>query len=85
MLELTEAFCLQSILPMITQGTVTAQGENNGINGFDEVATNAFDNTNDKKWLDFANNYPNTRQSWIQYQYPNGQRHRVTRYDYLRQ
>lgn len=61
-------------------GAVTAQGENGGLNGFQEVATNAFDNTNTRKWLDFADNYPNTRQSWIQYQYANGQRYIVTRY-----
>src|SRR5437867_2696091 len=52
-------------------GAVTAAGENNGINGFWEVATNAFDNTTGTKWLDFADSYPNTRQSWIQYRYAN--------------
>ena len=61
-------------------GIVTAAGENNGINGFWEVATNAFDNTTGTKWLDFANNFPSTRQSWIQYQYANGQRYQVTQY-----
>jgi hypothetical protein len=61
-------------------GSVTAAGENNGINGFWEVATNAFDNVTGTKWLDFANSYPSTRQSWIQYQYASGQRYVVTRY-----
>jgi PKD repeat protein len=61
-------------------GTVTAAGENAGLNGFWEVATNAFDDSFATKWLDFANNYPATRQSWIQYQYPNGRRYLVTRY-----
>jgi len=61
-------------------GTVTAAGENNGINGFWEVATNAFDDTTGTKWLDFATNYPSTRQSWIQYQYANGQGYLVTEY-----
>ena len=59
---------------------VTAAGENNGINGNWEVATNAFDDTTGTKWLDFATNYPSTRQSWIQYQYANGQRYLVTEY-----
>jgi PhoPQ-activated pathogenicity-related protein/PKD repeat protein len=61
-------------------GTVTAAGENNGINGFWEVATNAFDDTTGTKWLDFATNYPSTRQSWIQYQYTNGQSYIVSQY-----
>jgi PKD repeat protein len=61
-------------------GTATAAGENNGINGFWEVATNAFDDTLGTKWLDFATNYPSTRQSWIQYQYANGLRYMVTQY-----
>ena len=62
------------------QGTVTAAGENNDINPNWEVATNAFDDTTGTKWLDFATNYPSTRQSWIQYQYANGQRFLVTQY-----
>ena len=61
-------------------GTVTAQGENGGFNGFMEFATNAFDNTIGTKWLDFATNYPNTRQSWIQYQDASSARYLVTRY-----
>jgi PKD domain/Ig-like domain from next to BRCA1 gene len=61
-------------------GTVTAAGENNGINGFWEVATNAFDDTTGTKWLDFANDYPSTRQTWIQYQYANGQCYVVSQY-----
>jgi PKD repeat protein len=61
-------------------GTVTAQGENNGLNGLHEVAANAFDDVTGTKWLDFADNYPNTRQSWIQYQYANGARYTVSQY-----
>src|SRR5262249_12115695 len=34
-------------------GVVTAQGENNGINGLIEVATNLFDDNPGTKWLDF--------------------------------
>ncbi|HWW02016.1 MAG TPA: glycoside hydrolase family 38 C-terminal domain-containing protein [Candidatus Acidoferrum sp.] len=61
-------------------GTITAQGENNGLNGNQEGAANAFDDTTGTKWLDFANNYPNTRQSWIQYQYANSVRYVVSEY-----
>ena len=61
-------------------GTVTAAGENNGLNNLWEVATNAFDDTTGTKWLDFATNYLSTRQSWIQYQYANSQRYVVTQY-----
>jgi len=61
-------------------GTVTAQGENAGLNEFWEVATNAFDDMTGTKWLDPATNYPSTRQSWIQYQYPNDQRKAVCQY-----
>jgi PKD repeat protein len=61
-------------------GTITAAGENMGTSGFWEVATNAFDNTTGSKWLDFATNYPSTRQSWIQYQYASGQRYVVSQY-----
>jgi len=61
-------------------GTVTAQGQNNGINGNWEVATNAFDDNVSTKWLDFATNYPSTRSSWLQYQYANGTRRVVTNY-----
>ncbi len=60
-------------------GTVAAEGQNNGINGNWEVATNAFDDTV-AKWLDFATNHPATRASWIQYQYPSGLERVVTNY-----
>ncbi len=60
-------------------GTVTAAGENNGLNGNWEVATNTFDDTL-AKWLDFANNNPATRASWLQYQYPGGLERVVTNY-----
>jgi hypothetical protein len=60
-------------------GSVTAAGENNGINGNWEVAANAFDDT-PAKWLDFATNNPTTRSSWIQYQYPSGLQRTVTNY-----
>lgn len=57
-------------------GTITAQGQNPP----NEVATNAFDNNLSSKWLDFANAYPSTRQSWIQYQYLTGVQRLVTNY-----
>ena len=57
-------------------GTITAQGQNSP----NEVASNAFDNSPASKWLDFATNYPSTRQSWIQYQYANGLQRLVTNY-----
>ena len=60
-------------------GIVTAAGENNGINGNWEVAANAFDDSS-AKWLDFANDNPGTRASWIQYQYPAGLERVVTNY-----
>jgi len=58
-------------------GTITAQGQNSGS---DEVAANAFDNSVSTKWLDFANAYPSTRSSWIQYQYPGGRQFNLTQY-----
>jgi len=42
---------------MVLLGTVTAAGENNGINGNWDLAGNAFDNPL-AKWLDIANNRP---------------------------
>ena len=60
-------------------GTVTAAGENDGINGNWEVAANAFDDSS-AKWLDFANDNPSTRASWIQYQYTAGLERMVTNY-----
>src|ERR1039458_3562564 len=48
-------------------GSVSAQGDNPP----NEVMANAFDNDPASKWLDFANAYPGTRSSWIQYQYAN--------------
>ena len=58
------------------RGTITAQGDNPP----NEVAANAFDNTTTTKWLDFANAFPNTRSSWIQYQYADGQERVVSQY-----
>lgn len=58
-------------------GTITAQGQNNGGG---ELASNAFDNNSTTKWLDFANSYPATRFSWIQYQYANGLSYPVSQY-----
>jgi hypothetical protein len=60
-------------------GSVTAAGENNGLNGNFELATDAFDNTL-AKWLDFASDNPATRASWIQYQYSGGLERVVTNY-----
>ena len=58
---------------------MTAAGENDGINGNWEVAANAFDDSS-AKWLDFANNNPSTRASWIQCQYSGGLERTVTNY-----
>jgi alpha-mannosidase len=58
-------------------GTITAQGQNAGSG---EVAASAFDNSVSTKWLDFANVYPATRSSWIQYQYPNARQFNLTQY-----
>jgi len=58
------------------QGTVTAQGQNSP----NELAVNAFDDNPAAKWLDFANAYPATRSSWIQYQYANALQRVVTNY-----
>ncbi len=44
---------------------ITAQGDNPNL----EKVFNAFDNQNDTKWLDFADQFPDTRSSWIQWQY----------------
>ncbi len=57
-------------------GTITAQGEN----GSSESKEKAFDNNINTKWLDFANANPETRASWIQYQYANGDKFVVTAY-----
>ena len=44
---------------------ITAQGDNPNL----ESMFNLFDGQADTKWLDFANQHPNTRASWIQWQY----------------
>ena len=44
---------------------ITAQGENPNL----ENVFNVFDGQIDTKWLDFADQHPNTRASWIQWQY----------------
>ncbi|HWD91574.1 MAG TPA: ATP-binding protein [Verrucomicrobiae bacterium] len=44
---------------------ITAQGENPNL----EKVLNLFDGQADTKWLDFANQNPRTRASWIQWQY----------------
>jgi len=51
-------------------GIVTAQGDNPPT----ETADKAFDNTLSTKWLDFAYALPDTRSTWIQYEYANGLR-----------
>lgn len=58
-------------------GTISAQGQNSGSG---EVAASAFDNSVTTKWLDFANAYPATRSSWIQYQYPGSRQFNLTQY-----
>jgi alpha-mannosidase len=57
-------------------GMITAQGDNPP----NEIAANAFDGTTATKWLDFANDNPGTRSSWIQYQYANGMQCLVSQY-----
>jgi signal transduction histidine kinase len=44
---------------------ITAQGENPNLEG----ASSAFDGQINTKWLDFANQNPTNRASWIQWQY----------------
>lgn len=44
---------------------ITAQGDNPNL----EEVFNLFDGQADKKWLDFADQNPDTRASWIQWQY----------------
>lgn len=44
---------------------ITAQGENPNL----EKVSNLFDGQIDTKWLDFADQHPDTRASWIQWQY----------------
>jgi len=44
---------------------ITAQGDNPKL----ETVFNAFDDQNDTKWLDFSPQHPDTRASWIQWQY----------------
>jgi hypothetical protein len=44
---------------------ITAQGENPDL----EKPVNLFDGQIDTKWLDFAGQHPNTRASWVQWQY----------------
>jgi signal transduction histidine kinase len=44
---------------------ITAQGDNPNL----EKTFNAFDGQVDTKWLDFANQNPDTRASWLQWQY----------------
>ena len=57
-------------------GTITAQGEIGVFQGKGK----AFDNDPISKWLDFANQDPSTRSSWIQYQYANGDRYVLSSY-----
>jgi alpha-mannosidase len=57
-------------------GVISAQDENSP----GEAASHAFDNDLSSKWLDFADAYPSTRQSWLQYQYSNGVQRLVTNY-----
>ncbi len=57
-------------------GTITAQGEIGTFQGKQK----AFDNILGSKWLDFANQDPSTRASWIQYRYANDQRYILTSY-----
>jgi len=67
---------LAGLLRLNFQGVVTAQGENPP----NETANNAFDGRYGTKWLDFANQHPGTRSSWINYQYPDQRACTVSRY-----
>jgi PKD repeat protein len=51
-------------------GLVTVQGDNPP----NETGDKAFDNSLSTKWLDFAYAFPDTRSTWIQYEYANGLR-----------
>ena len=44
---------------------ITAQGDNPNL----EKIFNLFDGLADTKWLDFANQHPDTRSTWVQWQY----------------
>ncbi len=57
-------------------GTITAQGEIGSFQGREK----AFDNIPGSKWLDFADQNPSTRASWIQYQYAENQQYVLTSY-----
>ena len=52
-----------------------AQGEHHS-----NTAENAFANDINLKWLDFAEDYPDTRSSWIQYKYANNDKYIVSSY-----
>ena len=73
-------FDASSVTPFDTTddglGTITAQGEIGVFQGKGK----AFDNDPVSKWLDFANQDPSTRSSWIQYQYANGDRYVLSSY-----
>jgi PKD repeat protein len=58
------------------QGTITAQGDHPA----NETMAKAFDNDPATKWLDYANAFPSTRSSWIQYQYAGGSQFVVSQY-----
>lgn len=57
-------------------GIITAQGDYPPA----ESVRKLFDDDPTTKWQDFANAYPTTRSSWIQYQYASGQKDIVTDY-----
>ena len=58
-------------------GEITAQGEHSGSG---HTTDKAFDNDINTKWLDFAEDYPDTRSSWIQYKYANNDKYIVSSY-----
>jgi hypothetical protein len=63
-----------------TGAVITVQGENTSNPDYYESRYQAFDNNDQTKWLDFAEEFPDTRSSWIQFQYANNLKYKVTKY-----
>lgn len=56
--------------PATRRTTIWERPRHRYKNSPNEICVNAFDNSTATKWLDFANAFPATRSSWIQYRYP---------------
>lgn len=63
-----------------TGAIITVQGENISNPPYYESRYEAFDNHDSTKWLDFADNFPDTRSTWIQFQYANDNKYKVFTY-----